>query len=96
MIFEDTTFPSPEACSVLNVSDHGLQPFIAVLNAIHYHEFLFVNTKPSLHPRSVARALESIKLAEVWYEWEGNGASGSVLKWCEVEDQIVVEMSSGH
>ena len=31
------------------------------------------------------------KLAEVWYEWRGNGGIGSVLKWCQVEDQIGVQ-----
>ena len=31
------------------------------------------------------------KLAEVWYEWRGTGRTGSVLKWCLVEDQIVVD-----
>ena len=46
-------------------------------------------------PGSKVRARESpsadamINVDEVWYEWEGNGASGSGLEWSKVEDQML-------
>ena len=47
--------------------------------------------------RGKVRAIENLsgdvmtKLADVWYEWRGNGESSPLLQWCQVEDQIVVE-----